>query len=185
MKSHTNSRKTRMMSVGLATVALVCSTIMIGTSAGSRRCTSTSQGPDRDEGGSSSGDGHHTHRADLADPAWRGTTARAGRARVDAQYVHFCVERHAVVGFIGTPMTIAGAGLPANTSVQIQWPRPTQRGRGRRPVDRQLPRANYTKINVILDTVTTSATGAFSVSIDTPRTSAASTASMRWSAPRS
>jgi hypothetical protein len=171
MKSHTNSRKTRMMSVGLATVALVCSTIMIGTSAGSATV--------------------HKHKAKapivtkaaapvatattpivLTSPTLPGVAPLPGPV-APASTPSTSISALSVTpssGFIGTPMTIAGAGLPANTSVQIQWATANATWVvGADPSTVNYLGANYTKINVILDTVTTSATGAFSVSIDTPK----------------
>jgi hypothetical protein len=67
-------------------------------------------------------------------------------------------------------MTIAGAGLPANTSVQLQWATANATWVvGADPSTVNYLGANYTKINVVLDTVTTSSTGAFTVTIDAPK----------------
>jgi hypothetical protein len=67
-------------------------------------------------------------------------------------------------------MTIVGAGLPASTSVQIQWATANATWVvGADPSTVNYLGANYTKINVVLDTVTTSSTGGFSVTIDAPK----------------
>jgi hypothetical protein len=67
-------------------------------------------------------------------------------------------------------MTIAGAGLPDNTSVQLEWATANATWVvGADPSTVNYLGANYTKINVVLDTVTTSATGGFSVTIDAPQ----------------
>jgi hypothetical protein len=67
-------------------------------------------------------------------------------------------------------MTITGAGLPANTSVQIQWATANATWVvGADPSTVNYLGANYTKINVVLDTVTTTPTGGFSVTIDAPK----------------
>jgi hypothetical protein len=66
-------------------------------------------------------------------------------------------------------MTITGAGLPANTSVQVQWATANVTWVvGADPSTVNYLGANYTKINVVLDTVTTTPTGGFSVTIDAP-----------------
>jgi hypothetical protein len=67
-------------------------------------------------------------------------------------------------------MTIAGSGLPANASVQIQWATANATWVvGADPSTVNYLGTNYTKINVVLDTVTASSTGAFSVIIDAPK----------------
>ncbi|MGD0054341.1 MAG: hypothetical protein ABSC34_02750 [Acidimicrobiales bacterium] len=73
-------------------------------------------------------------------------------------------------GLIGTPMTIVGAGLPATTSVQIEWATANATWVvGADPSTVNYLGTNYNKINVVLDTVVTTAAGGFSVTIDAPK----------------
>jgi hypothetical protein len=159
------------MSVGLATVALLSSTLMIGTSASSAPV--------------------HKHKAKapvvkkaaaplqsastpivLTSPTLSGVAPLPGPVAT-ASTPSASISALSVTpssGFIGTPMTITGAGLPANTSVQIQWATANATWVvGADPSTVNYLGANYTKINVVLDTVTTTPTGGFSVTIDAPK----------------
>ena len=159
------------MLVGLATVALLSSTLMIGTSASSAPV--------------------HKHKAKapvvkkaaaplqsastpivLTSPTLSGVAPLPGPVAT-ASTPSASISALSVTpssGFIGTPMTITGAGLPANTSVQIQWATANATWVvGADPSTVNYLGANYTKINVVLDTVTTTPTGGFSVTIDAPK----------------
>jgi hypothetical protein len=159
------------MLVGLATVALLSSTLMIGTSASSATV--------------------HKHKAKapvvkkagaplqsastpivLTSPTLSGVAPLPGPVAT-ASTPSASISALSVTpssGFIGTPMTITGAGLPANTSVQIQWATANATWVvGADPSTVNYLGANYTKINVVLDTVTTTPTGGFSVTIDAPK----------------
>jgi hypothetical protein len=72
-------------------------------------------------------------------------------------------------GVIGTPLTISGAGLPANASLPLTW----STANGYWGVDVSPSTVNYrgpsyTKFNVIMTTVTTDAAGAFSFKTSAP-----------------
>ncbi len=72
-------------------------------------------------------------------------------------------------GVTGTPVTIAGANLPANTTLQLTWATSS----GTWAVDVQPSTVNYrgtsyTKFHVNLATVTTDANGSFSLAIKAP-----------------
>ncbi len=73
-------------------------------------------------------------------------------------------------GVIGVPVTITGASLPANTSVQLNWTTTNATWVvGASPATVNYLGANYTPVVVVLDTVTTNSLGAFSVTIDAPQ----------------
>ncbi len=171
MKSNLTSRRAKVMSVSLATAALICSTLMVGTSAGSATV--------------------HKHKAKhpvvkkvvapvatattpivLTSPTLTGVAPLPGPVAT-ASLPSASISALSVTpssGIIGTPMTIVGAGLPANTSVQIQWATANATWVvGADPSTVNYLGTNYTKLNVVLDTVTTSSTGAFSVTIDAPK----------------
>lgn len=72
-------------------------------------------------------------------------------------------------GVTGTPVTIAGTNLPANTTLQLTW----STSSGTWAVDVQPSTVNYrgtsyTKFHVNLATVTTDANGSFSLAIKAP-----------------
>lgn len=171
MKRILVSRRTRLMTVGIASAALLCSTVIMGTTAGSATV--------------------HKHKAKapvvkkvaapvatattpivLTSPSLPGVAPLPGPV-APASTPSATISALSVTpssGLIGTPITIAGAGLPANTSVQLQWSTANATWVvGADPSTVNYLGANYTKINVVLDTVTTSSTGAFSVSIDAPK----------------
>jgi hypothetical protein len=73
-------------------------------------------------------------------------------------------------GFIGTPMTIVGAGLPDSTSVSLDWATANATWVvGANPSTVNYLGVNDFKLNVVIGTVTTSATGGFTTSIDAPQ----------------
>jgi hypothetical protein len=171
MKRILTSRGTRLMTVGVASAALLCSTVIMGTTAGSATV--------------------HKHKAKapvvkkVAVPVATATTpivltspALPGVAPLPGPVAPVSTPSATISalsvtpssGLIGTPMTIAGAGLPANTSVQLEWSTANATWVvGADPSTVNYLGANYTKLNVVLDTVTTSSTGAFSVTIDAPK----------------
>jgi hypothetical protein len=159
------------MTVGVASVALLCSTLIMGSTAGSATV--------------------HKHKAKapvvkkvaapvatattpivLTSPSLPGVAPLPGPV-APASTPSATISALTVTpssGLIGTPMTITGAGLPVNTSVQVQWATANATWVvGADPSTVNYLGANYTKINVVLDTVTTSSTGGFSVTIDAPK----------------
>ena len=171
MKIHSTSRRARVMSVGLATAALLASTLMIGASASSATT--------------------HKHKAKapvvkkvaapvptattpiiLTSPTIPGVAPLPGPVAA-ASTPSATISALSVTpstGFIGTPMTIAGAGLPASTSVQLEWATATATWVvGADPSTVNYLGTNFNKINVVLDTVTTTSAGGFSVTIDAPK----------------
>lgn len=171
MKRILASRRTRLVTVGIASAALLCSTVVMGSTAGSATV--------------------HKHKAKapvvkkvvapvatattpivLTSPSLPGVAPLPGPV-APASTPSATISALTVTpstGLIGTPMTIVGAGLPASTSVQIQWATANATWVvGADPSTVNYLGANYTKINVVLDTVTTSSTGGFSVTIDAPK----------------
>jgi len=73
-------------------------------------------------------------------------------------------------GVAGTPITISGSQLPANSQVELTWStaNATWLVQARPDTVNYLGRSD-TEFAVVLDTVTTSATGAFKVSLDAPQ----------------
>lgn len=72
-------------------------------------------------------------------------------------------------GTIGTPVTIAGTGLAANTSINLTWP--TVDGEWQvdvAPSTVNYRGASYSKFNLIMATVTTDANGSFSYNMQAP-----------------
>ena len=171
MKIHLTSRRARVMSVGFATAALLGSTLMIGASASSATVH------------------RHKHKAPVvkkvAAPVQTATTpiiltspTIPGVAPLPGPVAAASTPSATIsalsvtpsTGFIGTPMTIAGAGLPANTSVQLEWATATATWVvGADPSTVNYLGTNFNKINVVLDTVTTTSAGGFSVTIDAPK----------------
>src|ERR1019366_7949288 len=171
MKIHSTSRRARVMSVGLATAALLASTLMIGASASSATT--------------------HKHKAKapvvkkvaapvptattpiiLTSPTIPGVAPLPGPVAA-ASTPSATISALSVTpstSFIGTPMTIAGAGLPASKSVQLEWATATATWVvGADPSTVNYLGTNFNKINVVLDTVTTTSAGGFSVTIDAPK----------------
>ncbi len=171
MKSRLSSRRVKLISVGFASVALVCSTITIGASASSatvhKHKTKTTVVKKTTAPVATA-----TTPTVLTSPTLPGVAPLPGPV-APASTPSTSISELSVTpssGFIGTPMTIAGAGLPASTSVQIQWATANATWVvGADPSTVNYLGADYTKINVVLDTVTTSAAGAFSVTIDAPK----------------
>lgn len=72
-------------------------------------------------------------------------------------------------GVTGTPMTISGTGLPANTSLELTWS--TNSATWMADVEPNTVNylgTSYSKFNVILTTVTTNASGGFTYSTTAP-----------------
>jgi hypothetical protein len=73
-------------------------------------------------------------------------------------------------GAIGTRMKIAGASLPDSTVVQLDWTTTNATWVvGASPATVNYLGANYTPVVVVLGSVTTDATGAFTTTIDAPQ----------------
>src|ERR1700689_1810850 len=166
------TRRVKLLTVGIASAALLLSTVMIGTSAGSATV--------------------HKHKAKapihkkvvapvpqsastpivLTPPALPGVAPLPGPvapAATPATNIGALTVTPST-GFIGTPMTIVGAGLPDSTSVSLDWSTANATWVvGANPSTVNYLGANYVKLNVVIGTVTTSATGGFTTTIDAPQ----------------
>lgn len=172
MKGLLNTRRVKLLTVGIASAALVLSTVMIGTSAGSATV--------------------HKHKAKapihkkvvapvpqsastpivLTPPALPGVAPLPGPVAPAATPATNIGVLNVTPpsGFIGTPMTIVGAGLPDSTSVSLDWSTANATWVvGANPSTVNYLGANYVKLNVVIGTVTTSATGGFTTTIDAPQ----------------
>jgi len=73
-------------------------------------------------------------------------------------------------GVSGAPMTISGAGLPANANLQLTWSTATATWKADvQPSTVNYMGTSYSKLNVILATVTTDASGSFSFKTAAPK----------------
>jgi hypothetical protein len=172
MKSLLITRRARLVTVGIASAALLLSTVMISTSAGSATV--------------------HKHKAKapivkkVAAPVVQNSTTPivltsptipnvaplpgpvAAAATPSATIAALGVTPS--TGVVGAPITITGASLPANTSVQLNWTTTNATWVvGASPATVNYLGASYTPVVVVLDTVTTNASGAFSITIDAPQ----------------
>lgn len=95
------------------------------------------------------------------------TGQTAASFTVPTNYVNLTVTPDQ--GVTGTPMTIAGAGLPANASVELTWS--TNSAAWLADVEPNTVNylgTSYAKFTVVLATVTTNASGAFSYATKAP-----------------
>jgi hypothetical protein len=161
-----------MVTVGLASAALLLSTVMIGTSAGSATV--------------------HKHKAkapivkkvvapvvqDSTTPIVLTSPTIPGVAPLPGPVAASATPSAAIaaltvtpsIGTIGVPMTIKGASLPANTSVQLNWTTTNATWVvGASPATVNYLGANYTPVSVVLDTITTNAMGSFWVTVNVPQ----------------
>jgi hypothetical protein len=166
------TRKARLISVSIATGALLCTTLMIGTSASSATVTKHKAKPPIHKKAKAPVLQSASTPIVLTPPALPGVAPLPGpvapAATPAANIGALSVTPSS--GFIGTPMTIVGAGLPASTSVSLDWATANATWVvGANPSTVNYLGANYTKLNVVIGTVTTDATGAFSTTINVPQ----------------
>ncbi len=173
MKSLLNTRRARVLTVGISTVALLCSSVLIGTSAGSATVHKHKKAK------------APTHKKVvvpvvqdsttpiiLTSPAIPGVAPLPGpvAAAATPSATIAALSVTPTTGVIGAPVTIVGANLPANTSVQLNWATTNATWVvGASPATVNYLGSSYSVVDVVLDTVNTNSAGGFSVTIAAPQ----------------
>jgi hypothetical protein len=172
MKSLRTSRRFRLLTVGVTAAAMLGSTVMVATTASSAVARKhKAKAPIHKKVVAPVAQSATTPIV-LTSPAIPGVAPLPGpvapAATPSANIGALSVTPSS--GFIGTPMTIVGAGLPDSTSVSLDWATANATWVvGANPSTVNYLGVNDFKLNVVIGTVTTSATGGFTTSIDAPQ----------------
>jgi hypothetical protein len=172
MKSLRTSRRFRLLTVGVTAAAMLGSTVMVATTASSAVARKHKAKAPIHKKVVAPVVQSATTPIVLTSPAIPGVAPLPGpvapAATPSANIGALSVTPSS--GFIGTPMTIVGAGLPDSTSVSLDWATANATWVvGANPSTVNYLGVNDFKLNVVIGTVTTSATGGFTTSIDAPQ----------------
>ena len=155
MKNRIWSRKFGAASAGMVAVALVCASIVTGTASSSAISAHDASTP-----------------IVLTSPTIPGVAPLPGPIAAPATPASNIgiLSISPNEGVVGSMTTVSGKGLPASASIQLNWT--TENATwvvGAAPDTVNYLGAKYTAVTVVLDTVKTDATGAFTTQIQIPK----------------